>query len=399
MVLNARHDASDVIVSLKRESVAVSVDGERVVAWDRGGRLYSVYRDGVTRRRGLSGHIIEKSTVDGARVRRVPPPADADAVVDEAAYLARSTAEAMETPGWRWTGAVDSVTAREARVLLDLCGRFTAQAARADAARFAAVYSPVGILPPDQYLSLVVQLTEGCSFNTCTFCDLYHEPYRVKTDAEFRAHLAGALAYLGESRRLRSRGVFLGAANALAVPMARLVSCLEVLADEVDSLRRGVCAFVDGFSGQLKSTRDYRVLRDLGLRRVYVGFESGHEPLLEFVRKPGTASTAVAVVRAIKEAGIAAGVIVMTGLGGRRYADGHVADTIEALSAMDLGAGDFLYFSDLVAPVSPARPALAVVEPLGPAERLAQRRAIQAGATFAGSPPQVGVYDVREFVY
>ena len=46
------------------------------------------------------------------------------------------------------------------------------------------VYSPVGILPPDQYLALVVQATRGCAFNTCTFCDLYRDGYRVKSAAE-----------------------------------------------------------------------------------------------------------------------------------------------------------------------------------------------------------------------
>lgn len=399
MVLRARHNASDVIVSLKPASVAVSIDRDHVAAWDRGGRLYSVYRDGVTWRRGLSGDVVEKQTVDGARVRQVLAPGDADAVVDGAARLASATAEAMAAAGWRWTGPVDSVTAREARVLLTLCGRFTAAAARADAARFAAVYSPVGILPPDQYLSLVVQVTEGCSFNTCTFCDLYHQPYRVKTAQEFRAHLADVLAFLGESRALRSRGVFLGAANALAAPMARLVPCLEMLADEADAIRRGVFAFVDGFTGQVKSVRDYRVLRDLGLRRVYVGLESGHDPLLAFVRKPGSAATSVETVRSVKEAGVAVGVIVMIGLGGRRYAERHVADTIQAVSAMRLGAGDLLYFSELVEPASASRPSLVVGDPLGPAQREAQRQAIRAGVTCDGAGPQVAVYDVREFVY
>lgn len=400
MVLHARHGAAEIIVSLKPESVALSLDGQAVLSWDRGGRLYSVWEDGVTWRRGLSGHIIEKRTAGGERVRRVPTRDVADAMVDEAARRARNVADAMMSASWRWKEPVDSVTVREAHVLLALCGRFTASAAREDAARFAAVYSPVGMLPPDQYLSLVVQLTEGCSFNTCTFCDLYHEPYRVKTPAEFSAHLSGVLRFLGESRALRSRGVFLGAANALAVPMPRLVPTLEILADEVDALRRGVFAFVDGFTGQLKDVGDYRVLRHLGLRRVYVGLESGHDPLLAYVRKPGTAATAVETVRTIKAAGVAVGVIVMTGLGGSRFSAGHVTDTAGAIAAMELGPGDLLYFSDLVEPTSATRPALVTPDPLSPLERQAQRLAIREGARLTpGASPRAAVYDVREFVY
>ena len=172
-----------------------------------------------------------------------------------AAGFARTTLERMNSGSWRWTSAVDSVVAQEARALLALASRFDAAAARADAGRFSLVFGRVGILPPDQYLSLVVQATEGCSFNTCTFCELYREGYRVKTPEEFRQHVSGVLSYLGASASLRSRGIFLGAANALAVPMARLLPIFETLLEELDAARRGVCAFVDGFTGRPQDRR------------------------------------------------------------------------------------------------------------------------------------------------
>ena len=402
MVLHARHGASSIIISLKPHSLALSVDDAHVVAWDRGGRLYSVVRDDVTWRRGLSGRVLEKRSERGARVRRPLAPDEADAVVDGAAALAKRTAAVMASPGWVWTSAVDAVVAQEARTLVALAAGFDAAAARADAKRFAVVYSPVGILPPDQYLSLVVQATEGCSFNTCTFCDLYRETFRAKSEDEFRHHLGGVLSYLGESVRLRSRGIFLGAANALALPMTRLLPIFEVLLEEADSVRHGVSAFVDGFTGARKTEADYRLLSHLGLRRVYVGLESGHDPLLAFVKKPGLASAAVETVQAIKAAGVQAGVIVMTGLGGVTFAEGHVLDTIEALNAMGLGAGDLLYFSDLVEAPQSAYPLIAAaagVRPLAPDARAAQREAIRAGLRFSGAPPQTATYDIGEFVY
>ena len=402
MVLHARHGASAIIISLKPHSFAVSVDQAHVVAWDRGGRLYSVWRDGMTWRRGLSGHMLAKRSERGERLRRMLPQSDADAVVEEAAALATRTAAAMRSPAWSWAHPVDAVVAQEARMLFTLASAFDAAAARADAKRFAVVYSPVGILPPDQYLALVVQATEGCSFNTCTFCDLYQETFRAKTGDQFRHHLGGVLSYLGESVSLRSRGIFLGAANALALPMARLLPIFEVLLDEADGVRRGVSAFVDGFTGVRKTAADYRLLSHLGLRRVYVGLESGHDPLLAFVKKPGVAAAAVETVRAIKAAGVQAGVIVMTGLGGERYAEGHVGDTIEALNAIGLGAGDLLYFSDLVEMPQTAYPRIAAasgVRPLAPESRAAQRVEIRAGLRFSSAPPQIATYDIREFIY
>ena len=402
MVLHARHGARSVIVSLKPHSVAVSLDDTRVVSWDRGGRLYSVWKDNVTWRRGLSGIVLEKRQADGARTRRILPPADADAVIDEAAAFAREVSDAMGTAAWAWTGPVDAVVAQEARTLLRLVAGFDAAAARADVRRFDVVYSPVGILPPDQYLSLVVQATEGCSFNTCTFCDLYHEGFKARTEAEFRQHLRGVIAYLGESISLRSRGIFLGAANALTLPMTRLLPIFETLLEEADGVRRGVFAFVDGFTGTKKTVAEYRLLSHLGLRRVYVGLETGHDPLLEFVRKPGCAADAVETVRAIKAAGVQAGVIVMTGLGGETFDDGHVRDTAAVVNAMGLGAGDLLYFSELVEMAGTVYPILADasgVKALTPEAGSAQLGRIRAGLRFEATPPQTARYDIREFVY
>jgi hypothetical protein len=402
MVLTARHRGSAYIISLKPQSIAVSVDRTHVVSWDRGGRLYSVFRDGVTWRRGLSGHVLDTRRAGDTRHRRLLTGGDADEVVVGAAAVAGITRESMSDRSWQWIGPVDAVVAQEARTLLALASRFDAAAAHADVRRFQVVYSPVGILPPDQSLSLVVQATEGCSFNSCTFCDLYREDYRVKTPEEFGQHVLGVLNYLGASVSLRSRGIFLGAANALAVPMARLLPMFETLLDELDAARRGVYAFVDGFTGAKKTVAEYRLLHHLGLRRVYVGLESGHDPLLSFVRKPGTAAGAADTVRTIKAAGVSVAPIVMIGLGGERFAGGHERDTVATVNAMGLGVGDLLYFSDLVDVPAASYPAMAAgagIRSLTGEERRSQEARIRAGLRFDGTRPQLAAYDIREFVY
>jgi radical SAM superfamily enzyme YgiQ (UPF0313 family) len=320
--------------------------------------------------------------------------------------------------------------------------QFDQLAARSDAVRFNTVYSPIGILPPDQYLALVLQATDGCSFNTCTFCDLYHQAFRIKSPGEFRAHIHGVREYLGESMLLRRRSIFLGAANALAIPMARLRPMFDIIQTECHSdpaerrgsgrseeslaspseiLRRtathalsdakhrgrarrndtpGVYAFLDAFTGTRKSTDDYGALAQLGLKRVYIGLESGHDPLLEFVRKPGGARDAIDTVQAIKAGGVNVGVIVMIGLGGDRYTDGHIADTVDVLNAMPLSAGDLLYFSDLVEAAGTPYPMLAAqhsIRALTATERAAQRAAIRSG--LRSTDVKIANYDVREFVY
>ena len=392
--------------SVRFESVTVGLEGpgtsRTVAACDRAGRLYSFWRDGHTYRRGLGGRVLHKWQDEAGRHWDWPDPAGADAVVNGAAAAFERVHDAVKTTRCRWTPEPEHMRRIETWAALLMGARFTAQAARADAERFARVYFPVGILPPDQYLSLVVQATRGCSFTACTFCDLYHEPYHVRSAFEFDQHVEQVRAYIGTSMRLRRRSIFLGAANALAVPIGRLYNLFDVLERQLDAKRRGVYAFVDGFTGRLKTEGDYRGLAKRGLRRVYVGLESGHDPLLRFVHKPGDRDAAVATVRAVKAAGLQAGVIVMIGLGGDRFAEGHVADTVAAVNAMGLGAGDLLYFSDLVeipGTTYPRHAAADGIRSLTPAERLAQRRAIRAGLTFSAVPPKIATYDIREFVY
>ena len=413
MILRGRRRDTAYTLSLKTDSLSVAININTVSVYDRAGRLYSLYKEGRHHRRSLSGQALQKWTEADRRQRRWLAQTAADQLIDTAADQLRRLLDALSAPDWQWLTPPDHpAQLREVITVIERGARFDCAAARLDAARFAEVYSPIGMLPPDQYLALVLQATDGCSFNTCTFCDLYHQAFRVKTPAEFRQHIRQALDYLGDSILLRQRSIFLGAANALAIPMARLVSMLAIIREECGGKHserreaasrnapRGVYAFLDAFTGTRKSVEDYRALADLGLKRVYIGLESGHDPLLQFVQKPGQAADAIATVRAIKAAGLNVGVIVLIGLGGDRFAAGHTRDTIAALNQMQPGDGDLIYCSDLVEEAGTLYPQLAAqhdLRALSATERAAQRAAIHSRLNLNGA--KVSNYDVREFVY
>ena len=409
MIAQGRWHATTYALSLKDSSFSVAINRDEIIACDLAGRLYTAFYDGRHHRRSLNGTVLQKWS-DDERRRRWLIGDEADQVIYYAAAHFQQLHSALGSPDWEWITPPDHSSALDDLLkVIDRAAHFDSTTARSDAARFAEVYNPIGILPPDQYLALVVQATTGCSFNTCTFCDLYHQPFRVKTPDEFRQHIHQVRDYLGDSILLRQRSIFLGAANALAVAMPRLLPLLEIMREELtpspaqrgrDGVGVGIYAFLDAFTGTRKSVEDYRALAELGLKRVYIGLESGHDPLLEFVRKPGHAQDAVETVETIKAAGINVGLIVMIGLGGDRFAAGHVADTIAVLNQMPLGEGDLIYFSDLVEEPNTLYPQLAQqhgVKPLGAEGRSGQRAALRAGLQLHGV--KVSNYDVREFVY
>ncbi len=386
-------DGRPATLLLAEASSVLSVDDALVSSWDLVGRPYALVRETGTYRRGLDGRLLWKreATPEGPRLRRRLSAEEGEPIVEDARREAEAALATL--------GGSPSEALRRLRVVVTM----DAAALRDDAVRFLAASGPVGILPPDQYLALVVRVTEGCSWNACTFCRLYRDvPFRWKRLDELLAHLAALRAYFGPSIALR-RSVFLGDANALCLAHDRLLPLVEGVARELAGAP--LFSFVDTWTGHRKPVAEWRDYAALGLRRVYVGLETGDPGLLAWLEKPGSPEDAVHLVGALHEAGIAAGVIVLLGAGGERFAGAHAARTAEVLTAMGLGPDDFVYFSEYV-----DEPGLAYgrraagapdLQPLSPARDAELRRAILAGLRPAdpARPPRSATYDIREFVY
>jgi hypothetical protein len=399
-------DGRPAALLLREDATVLSVDDAVVSSWDLSGRPYALVRETGTYRRGLDGGLLRKREAGALRPRRRErlTAADGEPVVEAARRDAEAALLSL-APGTGGgslpaTGGPDTA---EAVRRLGAVVALDAAALREDVRRFLAASGPVGILPPDQYLSLVVRVTEGCSWNACTFCRLYRDvPFRFKGEEELRRHLAALRAYLGPSIALR-RSVFLGDANALCLSHERLLPLVETVARELPG--RPLFSFLDAWTGRRRTPSEWRELARLGLARVYVGLETGDPGLLGWLEKPGSPTDAVELVGALHEAGLAAGVVVLLGAGGERFSAPHVARTAEALAAMRLRTGDLLYFSEYVDDPGLAygrRAASAPdLRPLPP-ERCADDRRAILGAVRAGwekDAPRVATYDIREFVY
>jgi hypothetical protein len=405
MVILGDWDGHPLAISVKPSCLTISIDGPDeadVFSFDYAGRLWTAFVDGISYRRGLDGRMLARWRLPGdLRERRWLSDAEAASIQEQA----RQTVDAIFRAIQSGATHLNAPLPQQGLVGFERAIAFDFTHSRQDTDQYLQVYKPVGILPPDQYMAVVLQATEGCSFNTCTFCTFYRDrPFHIKTPDEFQHHAAAVRDFLGEGLSLR-RTIFLGDANALVIPMPRLLPLLDIVHQEYDVRQLGgIYAFLDGFSGERKSARDYALLSDRGLARVYVGLESGSEPLLRLLRKPGASADAISAVRAMKEGGLAVGVIVLLGPGGHQHAQSHVADTITALNAMSLGQGDIIYLSQLVTSedIPYAQDAQqAGLRPLTREEQLAQGDAIEQGLVFSpgAGMPIISRYDIREFVY
>lgn len=389
-------------ISVKPNCLTISLGSQQVFSFDLAGRLWTALVEEISYRRGLDGKVVAKwQTPEKSRKRRWLSPLEADQLVQSANTIVSQILQELSSNKITLSPPLDSKGWRD----LQTAATFDVSAAHADAEKYRQVYKPVGILPPDQYISVVLQATEGCSFNTCTFCDFYRDrPFRIKREDEFRNHIQAVKSFLGAGLSLR-RTIFLGDANALVVPMPRLIRLFEIVHEELDVEKLGgIFAFLDGFSGERKTREDFAHLAKLGLKRVYIGMESGHEPLLRFLRKPGTPEDVLQAVRNIKAGGVAVGIIVLLGAGGKKFAEAHVRDTIQLINAMPLDLEDLIYFSELIENENLPYVQSAYqssLEPLSSQERIQQGEQIENALLFdpERGTPHISRYDIREFIY
>lgn len=380
-------------VALQPGATVLSPARDEVLSLDLEGRPRTWFVGGRTYKRSLASELFGRQTVAGVRRRwRVP----ADEAAGRFARAAEVVAAALEEAG----PAVPNARRPEFFARLERARSWTPARLRAEHGRFHAAYAPISILPPDQYGAAVVQATFGCSWNRCTFCSFYQDrAFEVRPAAAFAAHVAAVRELLGRDADTRS-GVFLADGNALVLGNARLRPVFEAAVAAFPE--RPLAGFVDVFSGERKPSEDWRELRSWGLRRVAIGVETGHDPLLAYLDKPGRADEASALVAQLKAAGLAVQVILMAGVGGRRYAEAHVRDSARLLERLPLGRGDLVYLSPFVVQPGSAYAARAVaegLEALTPTERDGQVAALRAAARRAAPATGVALYPIDEFVY
>jgi hypothetical protein len=390
----------DVYFNAQKFFLTISEELRCNYSFDTEGRFMTGFLDGVNYRRGLKNDILMKHVaVNAPKTRRMLSAAEKERLVDDVLarvrYLRDFVAPEDHLSPW-----------------LDAILSWNTHRVQGEHDAFHAIYRPISILPPDQYLSVVVQAAEGCSWNKCTFCTFYRDRrFRIKSPHTFREHVQQVKHFLGGAAGLR-KSLFLADANALIIPQKRLIDMLRVLHEEFpigqakpgfDYVLKGIYSFLDIVGAEKKTLADYQELREYGLKRIYIGLETGDNAVFRLLNKPGSPAECVEAVRTIKAAGINVGVILLAGAGGRQYAQAHVQQSLHTLKVMDLGVGDIVYVSPLV--TSPTDEYTRTMDTHGvtalhASEVMAQVDVLKGGVTRARhGGPKVTLYHIEEFIY
>ena len=183
--------------------------------------------------------------------------------------------------------------------------------------------------PPSEGRSLILQVTNGCSWNNCTFCDMY-----TQSQKKFRAKAEDET--LAEIKKVAAAGpqfdkVFLADGDALVLSTRRLIEILEAIKQYLPWVRR-VSSYCLPRNIRKKSVEDLQKLQQLGLGMAYVGAESGDNEVLGFINKGETYESTLNALTKLKQAGIKTSVMILNGMGGMKYSQQHAENSARLMN-------------------------------------------------------------------
>lgn len=183
--------------------------------------------------------------------------------------------------------------------------------------------------PPSEARSLIVQVTYGCSHNTCAFCSMYKAArFALRPMEEILEDFQ-----LARQTYPRVPRIFLADGDALIRPAADLERILDEIARLFPECERVTC-YASPASVRARTPEELRALRAKNLTMVYMGLESGCDEVLRRMKKGNTAADIVAAGQKVREAGMALSVTAISGLGGQELWQEHALETAAAFSAM-----------------------------------------------------------------
>ncbi|MFC1995424.1 radical SAM protein [Chloroflexota bacterium] len=207
---------------------------------------------------------------------------------------------------------------------------------------------PTIIRPPSEWKSYFLPLTNGCSNNTCTFCNYYGSRLQIRELEDVKEEIDTLTLYMQKGvyvpgmpdiiyaicNSWDGKMVFLQDGDALVYPILKLKEALEYINEKCPSVER-IATYATAQDILRINLNNLKELKRLKLGILYMGLESGDDEVLRRVGKGVHSRQMIEASQRAKEAGILTSVIFILGLGGMTRSEKHALETSRVLSAMD----------------------------------------------------------------
>jgi radical SAM superfamily enzyme YgiQ (UPF0313 family) len=185
--------------------------------------------------------------------------------------------------------------------------------------------------PPSEADAYILQATIGCSWNHCTYCDMYRgKAFRVRALDETLEDIRAA----GSSFGANVTKVFVADGDALVLDLAHWEAILEACRRAFPGMRR-VSAYATAMNVNEKSPAELARIQELGLSLLYMGPETGDDVTFKRIAKGSGFEDHVEAARRAHDAGMKVSAIFLLGAGGTERTHEHATESARLITAMD----------------------------------------------------------------
>lgn len=192
---------------------------------------------------------------------------------------------------------------------------------------FPVSYNEPVFRPPAEAFSAIIQITIGCSWNKCAFCEMYtSKKFKVRKFDEIKSEIEVLANAYPETKK-----VFLADGNAFVLPAKNIIQILDEINSHFGRTQR-ISSYALPKDIVTKSLQELRNIRSRGLKLLYVGIESGDDELLRMLSKGESYNSTSEGIMKAHEAGIDTSVMILNGLGGKNFSQQHAMNSAKIIN-------------------------------------------------------------------
>lgn len=167
------------------------------------------------------------------------------------------------------------------------------------------------VRPPQEDYRQFIEVTVGCTHNSCRFCNFYRDyRFRMAPLEQIEDDLEQVYAVTSDQRFFWANG-----GNPYALPVSKLAEVGELFQRYFPGSEIATYARVSDF--KKKSVEDIRKLKSLGFDNLVVGVETGDDDVLQRMNKGYSAQDIVEQLGKLDEVGVKYRITYLGGLAGK----------------------------------------------------------------------------------
>jgi len=183
--------------------------------------------------------------------------------------------------------------------------------------------------PPSEGRSIIIQVTLGCSWNKCSFCEMYtSKQFKARKEEDIFEDIEALLPYADQVRK-----IFLADGDPLVLSTNKLLRILNKLSENFPRIQR-ISAYASPTNLLNKTESELIQLKNAGLNLLYIGLESGDDTVLGFINKGANHMQMIEALNKSQNAGLNSSVMIINGVGGREYSKQHAINSAKLINAI-----------------------------------------------------------------